>query len=130
MDFQPDRIDFSANLADSENGSVLPLKYSIGVPLKPGDNPNDAADYAYGFVSEWAKKMGFILCGHSHQIRQKEIQSNDETLKAIDACKNVEELNTFKKVALRSPLYHGAWIDKNEELSKQPNSFTNGLESI
>lgn len=78
MDFQPDRIDFSANLADAENGSVLPLKYSIGVPLKPGDNPNDAADYAYRQVSEWAGAKGLIIAGHGYKTSVQSSQKNEE----------------------------------------------------
>lgn len=130
MEFEFDSPRLIANLADEVHGTMLPLKYELGVNLKPGQDPNEAASAIYDKIDQWAKSKGLTIAGSivETKVINKEKNGNTVTLLGIRACITLKELDSFFKLAAGNEETRKAWDEKYEELNNPTQNFTDGLE--
>lgn len=127
-EYQPDRIEFSANVMDRENGSVLPIRYTWGVPIREGVDANKVASHVYGKMKEWAASEGLLLAGMtSVTVNQSAKPDEIRAIKdEIAKCPSLDELDGFKRLAASNKEIRDAWWQRRNELCN-PKSFAEGL---
>lgn len=106
--FHPDRIIYIDNVPHPIEGSVRPTRMGMEIPLQPGDDPQEAWDWAEQQVNKWADERAKRISSFQQNGRETIVPYGSHALGiidlsfekleiAIDNAKTTEELKSIKE---------------------------------